>query len=224
MAVSDIDKLTARVSWIIGARGTTFDNIVNDDRFDQEEIRRALIETESEIVRALCEAYHPMRTSFLAWSSDLADGDTLPVHIGQVEAVRIVPYTAASPVPGESTSRENIRLWRLNTANIFDTVAHNASGSALAGYYNITNQTITFTGQSAQVKVCTYNPDYTTPALQIDDQFDTAIVAGTIPRLNKLGVPQALITTYGQLYASQMQMIRMGLSEMLELPEAQAAQ
>lgn len=222
MAAASLEKLTARVLWIIGAHNNSFGATVSDDRFIQEEVRRALIETESEVVRALAESYHPLRTSFLAWSSDLADGDTVPAHIGPIEAVRIEPYDGGTYVMGEKTSRENIKLWRLNTGSVFDAVAHNASGSALSGYYDLTNQTITFTGFAAQVKTCTYAPDYATPALQVDDRLDGMLVAGTIPRLNKLGVPQALIMTYGQLYGSQMQMLRMGLSEMPEISEAQS--
>lgn len=225
MAASDIAKIVARVNWIIGSRGASFDTTVSDDRFILEEIQRAVVETEGEIVRAICEGHHPMRTSFLNWSSSLANGDTLPVHIGQVEAVRIEPYSGAGTyIPGESTSRENIRLWRANTANIFDAIAHNASGSALAGYYNITNQTIVFTGNAVQVKVCTYSPDYTTPALVVDDQFDSALVAGAIPRLNKTGVAQALVLTYGQLYSSMLGAIRQGLTDMPSLPVAQATE
>lgn len=225
MAAADIEKLTARVSWIIGARGSAFDDIVNDDRFIQEEIRRALIETESEVVRTLCEAYHPMRNTFLAWSADLANGAQIPAHYGQVEAVQIKPYAAAgSYVLGEATSRDNIRAWRTNTALVFDALAHDVNGSALSGYYNITNQTLTFTGNVAQVKICTYTPNYATPALQIDDSLDTVIVAGTIVRLNKLGVPQALIMTYGSLYTNQIQMLRGGMTQMPELPDAQAIQ
>lgn len=224
MPAADISKLTARVTWLIGARGSAFDTTVLDDRFILEEIQRALVETESELIRTLCESYHPMRSQFLAWSNDLTNGDTLPVHIGQVEAVRIEPYAGGTKIPGESTSRENIRLWRANTANIFDTVAHNANGSALAGYYNITNETIVFTGNAANVKICTYTPNYSTPALQVDNQFDAALVAGTIPRLNKIGVPQALIMTYGQLYANQLQMIRGGITQMPDVAEAQARQ
>lgn len=224
MPASDLSKLVARVLWTVGSHNNTFSDTVADDRMIQEDVRRALIETEAEVARALIEAYHPMRTQFLAWSSDLASGDTIPAHIGQVEAVRIEPYDGGSYVQGESTSRENIKLWRANTSSVFDALAHNVNGSALSGYYNITNQTIVFTGFAAQVKTGTYSPDYTTPALQIDNQFDNILVAGTIPRLNRIGIPQALIATYGQLYASQMQMIRMGLSEMPDLPEAQATQ
>jgi hypothetical protein len=222
MAISDIAKVTARVSWIIGSRASAFDTTLSDDRFILEELRRAVLETEAEVVRALCESYHPLRLSFLAWSADLNNEDPIPAHIGQVEAVKIKPFTGGSYQLGESTSRQNIRAWRANTGSIFDAVAHDVTGSALAGYYNITNQTLTFTGNVAQVKIANYVPDYTTPALQVDSQFDNALVAGAVPRLNKLGVPQALVQTYGALYAAAMQEIRSGSSAMPKLPEAQA--
>jgi hypothetical protein len=225
MATSDITKITARVSWILGSHGSSFDATISDDRFIQEEIRRAIVETEAEIVRAACESYHPMRTSFLSWSTDLSDGDTLPAHIGQVEAVRIKPYSGSLTYnSGESTSRSNIKHWRTNTNNIFDTIAHDANGSNLSGYFNITNETIRFTGNVAQVKVCSYEPDYATPALQIEDQFDNLLVAGTIPRLNKLGVPQALIMSYGSLYSAGMDAIRSGLTDRPEISVAQAGE
>lgn len=200
---------------------------MNDDRYILEELQRAILETEAEIARDICESYHPMRSAFLSWSADLDNGDNLPDHIGQVEAVRIVPYSGASLpdsyIVGESTSRENIKAWRLNTNNMFDAANHNASGSALSGYYNITNGTITFTGHAANVNICIHVPNYTTPALQIDNIFDNAIVAGTIPKLNKIGVPQGLAASYGAVYDRQRQAIRQGNMTMPEIPAAQAA-
>lgn len=224
MAASDLAKVVARVNWIVGSRSTAFDDTVADDRFDQAEIRRAAIEAEGEVVRALCEGNHPMRVQFLSWSTDLAHGDTIPAHIGEIEAVRIEPYSGGTEVPAEYTSRENIRLWRANTANIFDAVAHNQNGSALSGYCNITNNTIYFTGHAANVKVCTYDPDHTTPALQVDEMFESAVVAGTVVRLNKIGVAQALIASYGQLYSAMLGMIRQGSNDLPSLPVAQATE
>jgi hypothetical protein len=222
MATSDISQIAARVIWILGSGGTVFNASVDDDRFVLEEIERAVIETEAEVVRALCEASHPKRTTFLAWSADLANGDLIPTHIGQVEAVQIKPYTAGTFALGERTTRTNIKLWRANTNNMFDTLAHDANGSILAGYFNVTNETITFTGSSAQAKICTYSPDYASPALQVDAQFDDLLVAGSVPRLNKLGVPQALVMTYGQIYSMGMDTLRNGLSDNPDISAAQA--
>jgi hypothetical protein len=112
-------------------------------------------------------------------------------------------------------------LWRANTNNVFDTIAHNANGSSLSGYYNITGETITFTGFAAQVNSCSYVPDYATPALQIDDQFEGTLVAGSVIRLNKIGVPQELIATYGTSYASFLNLIRSGMDGRPSHQEAQ---
>lgn len=221
MAASDIDKIVARVLWIIGARSSSFVTTVSDDRFILEEVQRAVIETEAEIVRAVCESYHPMRNQFLTWSNDLSNGDPLPPYIGQIDAVKVEPYSGGADVFAESTSRENIRLWRANTNNIFDTIAHNANGSSLAGYFNITNDTIFFTGHRANVRACMYVPDYAIPSLSIDSQFDDMLVAGTIPRLNKHGMPQQLVMSYGAMYQEQMANIRNGLNTKPDVAQAQ---
>lgn len=225
MANSDITKIVPRVTWIIGARGSAFDTTVSDDRFILEEIERAIIETESEIVRTLAEAYHPMRSTFLNWSVDLTNESAVPAHVGQIEAVKIKPYSASATYNmAESTSRDNIRAWRANVNNVFDAAAHDQNGSALAGYYNITNNIISFTGSVAQVNICSYTPNYATPALQVDGQFDDLLVAGTIPKLNKLGVPQALIATYGVAYSEGLSALRGGLQSAPEIAVAQAVE
>jgi hypothetical protein len=223
MAAADIAKLVPRVLWTIGAQTAgAFSTTVADDRFILEDIQRALIETEAEIVRVLAESYHPMRDTFLAWSGDLTNESPVPVHTGQIEAVKIKPYSGGSYAVAEATSRSNIRDWRANTNLIFDAIAHDVTGSALAGYYNITNNILTFTGNVAQVKLCTYVPNYASPALQVDNGFDSALVAGCIPRLNRIGVPQDLVLTYGQLYGSVISSLRQGLMTSPELPIAQA--
>lgn len=224
MAEAELEKIVARVAWIIGARGDDFDDTLADDRFILEEIQRAVIETEAEVVRALAEGYHPMRSDFLQWTPDLDNEETLPPHLGQVEAVRIKAYSGGSYELGEATSRSNIKDWRANTGNMFDELDHNVQGSALAGYFNLTNETITYTGYAAQALVVDYSPNYDTPELQVDSQFDGTLVAGTIPRLNKLGVPQALMMTYGNMYSNFLSLIRQGVLEMPTLTQAQQSE
>lgn len=224
MAVADIGKTTSRVIWLIGARdeGGSFSASVSDDRFTLEEFERAAIETESEIVRDLAESYHPHRNSFLAWSADLVNGDVIPAHLGQIEAIQIKAYSAASGYSlAEATTRYNIRKWRNNTANIFDATAHDASGSNLPFYYHLDHQTIEFTGYRAQAKICTFTPDYATPAHQISNEFESAIIAGTIPKLAKIGVPTALVEHYSRLYETIRASIRQGLTQMPEIDVSQ---
>ncbi len=223
MAEAELEKVVARVAWIIGARGDNFNDTISDDRFILEEIQRAVIETEAEVVRALAEGYHPMRADFLQWTNDLDNGEVLPTHLGQVEAIRIRPYTGADYEIAEATSRSNIKDWR-KPGTVFDDIAHDQSGSGLAGYFNLTNETLTYTGYAAQALVVDYSPDFDTPELQVDSQFEGTLVAGTIPRLNKLGVPQALTMTYGGMYSQFLGLIRSGVAEMPTLTQAQASE
>ena len=220
MATSDISNIRNRVLYILGAHNNAWPATLSDDRLQTAEINRAIVETEAEIVQALCSSYHPMRTSFLTWSA-VVNGAEVPEHIGQIESVEITPYSGGTVVLGEATSRSNIQRWRENHNNIFDTIAHSTTGSNLAGYYNLTNNTLTFTGLSARVRICSYSPDYATPALKVNDQFDSMLVAGTIPKLNKLGVPQALVSTYGQAYMNLLGLIKQGVENLPEIPEAQ---
>jgi hypothetical protein len=122
----------------------------------------------------------------------------------------------------EKAEREDIRQWRENYNLIFDPIAHDQNGSQIPSMFNITNETITFTGNVAQVYICSYTPNYATPAFQIDNKFDNGLVAGSIPKLNKLGVPQALVQHYAGLYQIARTSIRQGLTSMPEISTAQA--
>lgn len=226
MTIANIQKTTARASWLLDTRadGAVFNNTIADDRFIQEEFIRAAIETESEIVRALAEAYHPKRVQFLAWSSDLADGDTLPAHLGQAEAVQIAVTSSSAFKIGESTTRSNIDVWRENYNKMFDPIDHNITGTNLAGYFNITEQTIRFTGTKARAKICTFTPDYTTPAHQISDEFESLIISGMVPKLHKRGNDANIIQHYQNLYNQGLAMIRQGMTFVPDLTVAQKSE
>jgi hypothetical protein len=224
MSVADIEMLGARVVWAIGARdeSATFTRQTTDDRFDDEEIIRVLIETESEILRDIAESYHPHRQNFLTWTADLSNGATIPAHFGQIEAIEIKPYAASTTyILGQTESRENIKRFRSNYNKRFDALNHDVFNSSLAGYFCLTNQTLEFTGAFARAKIFTYTPDYETPALQIEDVWDSLLVAGAISKLNRLGVPQDLISHNQNLYLQGRNNIRQGLTQIPEINTTQ---
>jgi hypothetical protein len=216
---ADLTKVTARVLWIIGAQSASFNDVVSDDRFVQEEVKRAVVEAEEEVARIICEISHPQRVTFLT-SSSVAHSSVIPQHIGPIERVVITRWTGDSGVDGEKTSRDNILRWRQNLNNIFGTLAHNATNSPLAGYYNITDDVLYFTGQSAVVHYCNYTPNFT--SLQIDASFEHMLVPGAVVRLNKIGVPQELISSYGALYSQALQLLKTNQETIPELPMVQA--
>ncbi len=215
MAAADRDTVGTRVIWAIGARlssgSYTFDTS-DDDRFSDNEIYTAIVETESELVRDICESYHPMRDTFTALSATISHGGEVPERIGQIESIHIEPSSAAGFVlRGEKTTRTNIDLWRENQNSRFDDVDHDQAGSKLAGYYALDGDTLYYTGLNAQAMIATYDPDFATFALQIDEMFTSPLVSGAIMRLAKVGVPPELVRSYANLYARQRADIRQGL-------------
>ncbi|MBX3288373.1 MAG: hypothetical protein KF855_03415 [Acidobacteria bacterium] len=155
MAVADINRVGARVVWAIGARSDAFAFAIDDDRFNIQEVAAAIIEAEAEMVRWFAESHHPQRERFLQWLPEggMNSGETIPEHLGQIEAVRIGSYESESEEDWEIadvTTATNIKLWSRHP-DIFP----NAEG-----YYHLTNQTLEFTGDKAQVKAVVYEPGY----------------------------------------------------------------
>lgn len=223
MAIAAIGKTVPRVLWILGSHNGSFNTTVSDDRVILEEIQRALIETESELVKEGCEAMHPLiRIPLLAWSADLTSGDNVPAHLGPIEDVQIKLFSAASGyVAAEKTSRSNITKWRENYNNVFDAIAHDATGSSLGGFFDITNHVIEFTGYRAQVKTAVFVPDYSTPAHQINNVFEGGLVAGAILRLAKLGLPAEVLEVNGKIFSA----VKNGIKEgAMVFPDISVAQ
>lgn len=240
--IASIDRVGARVVWILGARGDDFAFEVEDDRFNKYEIANAIIETESELFSDFADAYHPERADFLAWlpADGLDSGNTVPGHLGQIEGVRIFPTSDTETfnpdedewVTGQSTTDTNIRLWRENyrpidgEEGIFDLNDHDQSDSMLAGYFNLTNQTIEFTGGKAQVRIVVYNPTYpdasafTYGTLQIASRWERALIAGTISKLGKIGVDPNILSSNLLAFNGARMAIRQGLSASPEINQA----
>jgi hypothetical protein len=238
VGVASIDRVGARVCYTIGARGDLYRFEVDDDRFDVREIGQAIVEAAAEMVCAFAEAYHPQRIPFLQWlpAGGMDSGDTVPAHIGQIEAVRVTATGESESEPedddwmlAEKTTAANIKLWRENHNSIFEDTD---------GYYDLTNQTLEFTGGVAQVKIVAYEPLYAETVdesesedeeagnvgeLQISDIWETCLHAGAIVRLAKLGVPAELIRHYSGEFTGCLSRIRQGLTSKAEIDQEQMA-
>jgi hypothetical protein len=190
--------------WILGSHNNTYAFAVNDDRFTKKDIANAIIETEAELVRDFCDAYHPERGQFLT-TVGVDHGEQVHRHLGQIEAV-IVDDQVATP-----TTATNIKLWRENYNGIFGADECKGIGGP---YYNLTNNTIEYVGKDASVRICRYEPEYsnTDPfgTLQISSQWESVLVDGAIPKLARLGVPPELVGFHASSYASHRQRILQG--------------
>lgn len=201
VGLASMDRVGARVVWLINARDDEYEFAVNDDRFSKYEIAQAIIETESEIVQIMADAMHPHRTAFHRWM-DVEHGEQVPKHLGKIEAVKSLS-ACGDDVIMEPTTRSNIKLWKENHGDIF---SEEACGGDLAGYYNLTNGVIAFTGDVCEALMVIYSPippdtaAETFGTLQIDSVWEGMLVDGAIARLGKTGVPPEVVRHYANKF------------------------
>jgi hypothetical protein len=213
MSTASIDRVGSRVVWLIGARSDAFAFEVEDDRFSKQEIAQAIVEAEAELVQDFADSYHPSRSDLLSWV-EVAHQAVIPSHLGQIEGVKIAGDDDVY-ITGQDTTAGNIKLWRDNKDDIFDTLPHTDPDSGLFGYYSLENQVLEFTGSNAKVGIVQYVPDYPVSdtevgSLQIDSQWEPCLVAGAISKLVKLGVDSDVIQTYTGAWVGYRQRILQG--------------
>jgi hypothetical protein len=190
MATAEMERVGARVAFLIGARGDAYAFLCEDDRFDRREIGQAIDETEAEIVTICAEGYHPQDRRFREWvpESGMINGEIVQEHVGQIRGVRVTAFDVEPAPPideddwmlADVASLTQIRLWREDVANrpLEARVFENTEG-----YYSLINETLEFTGGLAQVLIVNYEPDYADTADPSESEAEegTVVVVRTIP-------------------------------------------
>lgn len=200
MPAANINKIIPRVLWIMGSHNGGFNTTVSDDRFILEEVQRAIVTTESNLVKAICQYGHPLRKLY-ELTAVVSNESTLPKRLGEIIKVSSIASDSTEK-DAEFTSRTNILLWRENPNNMYDTLPHTDKNSILFGYYNITGEIVYFTGVNAKIYYSDYTPDFTTYNLTLPDYMEDALVSGTITMLMKLGVPEDVLMTHSSIFNS----------------------
>lgn len=114
---------------------------------------------------------HVHRNGFIASSAaTLTHQAELPDMSGTMDLVEIQPYSGASWQTGQVRDVQQIESFRANPSNLYDSVAHDASGSRNAGYYAIANGRFYFTGHAARGYIPTI--DRATITAQIPDEYE----------------------------------------------------
>lgn len=186
-----------------------YDTSITDDRFTSGLVDESLFENDETVYLTCAESVgHWSRPDMLTLSSDLSNGDAIPSHIGDLGKVVIKRsggesiYYPATPV----RSAEDITRYRENSDDSYGETAHDASGSALAGLYHITEEgLIYFTGYRAKVWRIAYTR---TGALQSPAIYTAAVVCGAVASLLKEGGNVERAAYYGQRFSNYLQMIR----------------
>lgn len=158
-----------------------------DTSYSDEEIERASYNGVCDIMRTICETDGHHHRPLFTTATALTNGAVIPSHLGSPGVPRITPYSAATyTIVGKPKSMEEVTSYRANVGNRYSTIAHDAAGSKLAGYYAIdpSTQVIYFTGFSASADLATFSEtDYT----NLPDLYYPNAIALAIMHLKKDG-------------------------------------
>jgi hypothetical protein len=188
MAVTDLTTCQKMVMALTNSGPDDFSWSVNvgDERFGatgaaSDQAKEAIFESDEAVVLAILETEgHWARPDFTADSSALAYLDEIPTHIGSTGDVKIVVSNGGVTVPGRPATVEEIFEWRTNLNNAFGSLAHNAVGNAIAGYYSIKDNIAHFTGYTLTLKLATFTR---TAACQSPNIYQNAVVVGALATL-----------------------------------------
>jgi hypothetical protein len=112
-------------------------------------------------------------------------GELLPDHLGQPAFVEIQRFDGAPFRTGDRRDKTKIESYRANINKIYDTFEHNEENSSFAGYYDIWERKLYYTGFAAQVGLAqAQRSDVTT---KIPDFFESTIVKLALANLPKAG-------------------------------------
>lgn len=211
MPVADLTITKRQVIQLLNADTSGVDvTSATDDRFNAPLfIPESIFEADEDVFTACAESIgHWARADMLTLSSDLSNGDVIPTHIGDLGRV-VIKRSSGETIYYPATtvaSAEEITRYRENDSNSYGLLAHDASGSAIAGLFHITEEDlIFFTGYRAKVWLITYTR---TAALQSPAIYTAAIVCGAVARLLKEGGNVDRAGYFGQMFAGYLQMIR----------------
>ncbi|SRR6266567_8629004 len=119
-----------------------------------DQVKEAIFGADEQVYLAIAETLgHWARPDLMDWSALLDHLVELPMHIGATGDVQILPWVASSYVAGKPATVEEIEQWRSNDNNAFGSLAHNASGNSLGGYYCIRDDVFHLTGYRGAIQI-----------------------------------------------------------------------
>lgn len=196
--------------------------VIQDDRRVAGHVTDAATQAGERILLAICETEgNGHRPNFMALSGSIAHGAVLPEHIGPIGTVQIQPYAGAEFIAGLPADVDDIESWRANVSSLYDTVAHNASGSSLAGRYAVLGNELFYTGHDAKIYLANFTR--ADVATKVPDAYEATWVRLTVGLLAKEGDTPGLIQMYAQAGENDLAAIRSGAMITPILEQAQRA-
>lgn len=215
VVVTNITLVTNRVTGILlaGTDDGVYGGVSASDQqeYDPTEVRDTILSIDAMVCLAILETLgHPYRSQFTSFSAVLNHMDEIPAHVGVTGMPRFkIVLGDLVWVDGvEVRSIDQIKLWRENYNNIFQSMAHDAVGSKIGGRYAIKGQQVFFTGAQMSVEIPTFTQDRATFLCQSPENYESTVVAGTVASLLKDGADPQMHGYYNQRFQSDMAAIR----------------
>lgn len=162
MAV-DLTVVQKRATAILGAAtqnadgSATYVTTVADDRRHATDIADSATEAVLMIIQAICETPGDgNRAEFMTDSASIPHRGEIPAHYGPIGIPKIQRYAGQDFIAGHQRSAEDIESMRENVQSLYDSVAHNAAGSSLGGYFDVRDNLLFYTGLDAKVPIATF--------------------------------------------------------------------
>lgn len=189
----------------------SYTDSLGDTSYASEELDRAVVSASSMIMQAICETEGHEHRGLFTNAATLTHGAALPMHYGPIGVPRITPYSGASyTLSGKVKSVEEIAAYRANVNNRYSLTAHNAEGpggnhSKLAGFYAIDNNSIFFTGFSADTLAANFDE---TDAPLLPDSYHQLGIDLAIWNLKKDGDNSDIFSNSGSKAVAGIALIR----------------
>lgn len=222
MAITRVDIATVQGRVIAALNATTAatwsTTVITDDRRNLTEIQKAILAGDAQVCLAICETLgHGYRSLFLS-DIEITHGAKLPDHIGPIEMLRIEPYDGATLIAGIPKDADDIDSMRVNSNDLYDTVAHDEEDSSLAGYFKIIGDEIRYTGFSAWALLANFTR---TAACQSPEAYEDAVFSLAVMNLVKEGDSAPFANLFAQQGQQYLGLIR---GNAMLIPPTQIAQ
>lgn len=153
---ADETTVKQRVTEILNACDPgTFASTISTNYKDRNAtaISEAVREGALMIARTICSnPNHVHRGLYVSGTPTvLTHGGELPDMAGEGDLVEIQPVSGGDFIVGTPVDAQKIDSFRANVSTLYSSVAHTTANSPLAGYYNVSQGRIRFTGYAAQM-------------------------------------------------------------------------
>lgn len=198
-----------RVTGILNAGpddGSYATSTADEGKYDDTEIRDAILEADAEICMAIISTLgHPYRSQYMTDVTGITYGQKLASRPGPLDTVEIQFADTIWHAGIPASSIDQIEKWKFNRSS-------KVNATTAQGRFFIDGDKFYYVGNSARILTpADFAIDYSTPACQAPSIYTPAVVSGAVTKLLKDGSSVSdLSQIYGQHFRDSILLIRAG--------------